>query len=274
MPFSRSKIYDCFIFFNELDLLLIRLEELYDSVDYFVLVEAEDTFRGKDKPLHFHENRALFARYSDKIIYVKLEKTDFADPWDRERWQRNQIMRGLKGCSQKDIIIISDLDEFIDARKIPLFVSTLARWKTGIVSSDCYFYRWFLNRESALPWIGSAVCHYSLFLEKTPEQVRAARTKRGKWYRKRGKAKILPKSGWHFSNVGGLKTYVEKLEAFSHSEADLPINKDPKHVDACVRKEMALIPKNDTFPKYMRENWDVLVQKGLIDHEARELGKL
>jgi len=34
------KIYDCFRFFNELDLLEIRLDELCDVVDYFVLVEA------------------------------------------------------------------------------------------------------------------------------------------------------------------------------------------------------------------------------------------
>jgi hypothetical protein len=34
------KIYDCFTFYNELDLLELRLEELYDHVDHFVLVEA------------------------------------------------------------------------------------------------------------------------------------------------------------------------------------------------------------------------------------------
>ena len=33
-------IYDCFMFYNELDLLEIRIEELWDVVDYFVLSEA------------------------------------------------------------------------------------------------------------------------------------------------------------------------------------------------------------------------------------------
>ncbi|MFB6187294.1 MAG: glycosyl transferase GT17 family protein, partial [Halobacteriaceae archaeon] len=40
--------YDCFIFYNELDLLEIRLNELDDVIDEFVLVEGEKTFQGDD----------------------------------------------------------------------------------------------------------------------------------------------------------------------------------------------------------------------------------
>ena len=43
------KIYDCFTFFNELDLLEIRLNELNEVVDYFVLVEATTTHSRKPK---------------------------------------------------------------------------------------------------------------------------------------------------------------------------------------------------------------------------------
>jgi len=49
------KIYDCFIFFNELDLLEIRLKTLDKVVDYFVLVEADKTHRGKKKPLYYEK---------------------------------------------------------------------------------------------------------------------------------------------------------------------------------------------------------------------------
>ena len=40
-------IVDCFPFFNELDLLELRLNELKDVVDVFVLSEATLTFTGK-----------------------------------------------------------------------------------------------------------------------------------------------------------------------------------------------------------------------------------
>ena len=51
------KIYDCFNFFNELDLLEIRLNTLKDSVDYFVIVESNVTHSGQFKPLYYEENK-------------------------------------------------------------------------------------------------------------------------------------------------------------------------------------------------------------------------
>ena len=47
------KTFDCFLFFNELDLLEIRLNLLYSYVDYFVIVESEITFQGNLKEFIF-----------------------------------------------------------------------------------------------------------------------------------------------------------------------------------------------------------------------------
>ena len=47
------KVVDCFTFYNELDLLEMRLEEMYDIVDNFVIVEATKTFVGKEKKIIF-----------------------------------------------------------------------------------------------------------------------------------------------------------------------------------------------------------------------------
>ena len=61
------KIVDAFTFYNELDMLEIRLAELYNVVDFFVLVEATETFQGSPKPLYFDQNRARFKKYAKKI---------------------------------------------------------------------------------------------------------------------------------------------------------------------------------------------------------------
>ena len=45
------KIYDCFTFYNEFDLLELRLRETSDLVDYFVVVEANTTFQNQPKEL-------------------------------------------------------------------------------------------------------------------------------------------------------------------------------------------------------------------------------
>lgn len=134
-------VFDCFPFFNELDLLEIRLNELNDVVDYFVLVESTKTHTGKEKPLYFEENKERFRLFSDKIIHVVvddmptkvssawklLEKIYYIsiqdkgsqkiagkrEAWNREAWQRNAIIRGLlkSNPSEDDIVIVSDVDE-------------------------------------------------------------------------------------------------------------------------------------------------------------------
>ena len=75
LPFCvHAKVYDCFSFFNELELLKMRFEELDDSVDYFVLVESIETQRGDIKPLYFKDNKHLFEKYLPKVIHVTVEE--------------------------------------------------------------------------------------------------------------------------------------------------------------------------------------------------------
>ena len=123
-----TKVYDCFCFYNEFEILKIRLEELWDSVDYFVLVESIETQRGKPKPLYFEENKELFQKYLSKIIHVTVEERhpEFG-LWEREWYQRNCISRGLTHCLPTDIIIISDVDEIPRRSQFSSFIQTLSR---------------------------------------------------------------------------------------------------------------------------------------------------
>lgn len=66
---QKVKIYDCILFFNEIDLLEIRLETLYKYVDFFVIVELGKTFRGKEKILYYKLYEDKFKKYRNKIIY-------------------------------------------------------------------------------------------------------------------------------------------------------------------------------------------------------------
>lgn len=108
------KIYDCFQFFNELDLLEIRLNVLNDHVDYFVLTESTVTFSGLNKPLYYQENKDRFEKFNDKIIHVVVEDTPDGNPFERDVFQKNAIIRGLQDCEDDNIILTSDLDEIPD----------------------------------------------------------------------------------------------------------------------------------------------------------------
>jgi beta-1,4-mannosyl-glycoprotein beta-1,4-N-acetylglucosaminyltransferase len=112
-----KRIVDCFIFFNELDLLEIRLRYLYNSVDYFIIVEANKTFSGQDKDFILQANMDRYEFFKGKIIYIPVEMRHFSEhkrvAWKRERFQRNCIEIGIKKLNLHpyDLILISDIDE-------------------------------------------------------------------------------------------------------------------------------------------------------------------
>mgnify|MGYP003659202461 CR=1 FL=1 len=74
------KIYDCFQFFNELDILDIRLNELDSEVDYFIVVEAELSHQLKPKPLYFEENKKRYSKFLHKIIHLVVPANEFVAP--------------------------------------------------------------------------------------------------------------------------------------------------------------------------------------------------
>jgi hypothetical protein len=96
-------------FFNELEILQLRLETLDPIVDHFVICEATTTHSGKPKPLHLQENAQLFSRWSKKIKHVVVELGQTTD-WGREKEQRVCLWHGFSGHPH-DLIILSDVDE-------------------------------------------------------------------------------------------------------------------------------------------------------------------
>ena len=90
-------IYDFFIFNNELDMLEIRLYELYDYVQLFLIAESNRTLSGKSKPLYLKENWSRFHRYHDKIRRIEVSLGNLMNTsqtaWDNERLMRDEGIR-------------------------------------------------------------------------------------------------------------------------------------------------------------------------------------
>ena len=120
------KIYDCIQFFNEENILDLRLNILDEFVNFFVIVESTTDHQGKTKKLNFDKDK--FKKFQKKIIYVvvddtaeSIKKPHLGQNSLVERHQRNSIIRGLKNCSDDDLVIISDVDEIPDLSKLSLF---------------------------------------------------------------------------------------------------------------------------------------------------------
>jgi beta-1,4-mannosyl-glycoprotein beta-1,4-N-acetylglucosaminyltransferase len=254
------KIYDCFTFFNELDILEIKLNELYDHVDHFVLVESTETFRGNPKPLYFTENKQRFSKFLDKIIHVILdEHLETNSSWDREFYQRNQIMRGLTHCRDEDIIIVEDLDEIVSASKLPEIVAILSTNKLPSVTCNQSIYTYFLNRYghasgNVVSWLGSMATKYGYLKSISPQELRSQRD---------GATAVT--AGWHFTYMGGTKKVQTKLESFSHSELDNDAYKHPARIRQDV-EALKLVNIDESYPKFVREHIPYLTELGLIDN--------
>lgn len=251
---SNAKVYDCFLFFNELDILEIRLNELYEHVDKFVLVESVETFRGNLKPLYYEENKQRFEKFADKIIHVVVEdRFDSWNPWHVEEYQRNQIMRGLKECQPDDTILVSDVDEILRASVLPEIYSGLYIEKKAYIQCIQIFYRYYFNVKD---YTGKGTCAttYENLCKTTPNSFRVSHA---------GYPMVL-NGGWHFTSMGGLAAFTKKLESFSHHELDRPENKTMKYVYDYMRNNCAFVPIDQTFPKYVLDNLSYYIENGFI----------
>ena len=265
-------IYDCFLFFDELDLLELRLHILSDTVDRFVLVESSRTFSGQPKPLIYQTNRERFAAYNDRIIHVVVgNQPELENPWAFENHQRNAILWGLTACQDDDVILISDLDEIPAPEKI-LMHST----DPGITCFCLDFYEYFLNnfryRYPVLIHSGPKMLHYKQFRQPldprfikyntynikhlnqstTPNNVRL-------YY----DCRYIFNGGWHFSFLGGPEAVSRKIQSFSHQEfnrkeytSKAQIEQHIKDGVSVLRKQKEYIPVrlDQRFPAYLRNN--------------------
>lgn len=203
-------VWDSFTFFNEFDVLEIRLEELDAVVDRFVVVEATRTFSGKPKPLFFQENRARYERFLPKIVHVVVEDLPEDGPaWGREAFQRDAILRGLGDAAPDDLVLIGDVDEIPRASAVRYLVENQA--DAAVTFQNTYY--WKLNFQNVR---GAAHDPLTLLVRRrllgTPQQWRLAR------FGLPG----LGGAGWHFSYLGNEEAIRRKIDAFSHQEFNKP----------------------------------------------------
>lgn len=227
----QPHIYDCFPFFNEIDLLKIRIEELKDVVDKFILVEATKTHSGQPKPLYYKEFIDEFAEYQDKIIHYIVDdmpEVQNNDRWPLENYQRDCIGLALieLQCQDEDIILVSDADELPRKDKINEAIQLLSNNDFVIFTHDLYAHN--LDNLQSEWWCGTVACKYKTFNQRTATQVR--RSDKGNWAsdskagyinesRNFGHPYIV-KGGWSFTWFGTPISNRYKLQSFAHAEVD------------------------------------------------------
>ena len=234
------KIIDAFTFFNEIDLLKIRLELLYNHVDTFVICESNLTHAGKDKKYHFLENHKHFKKWEDKIVLQQYEpniagydfsiKDDSYNPesasWKLETGQRNYLSSYLTHQNSEDIAFICDVDEIWQ----PILGDALRNKELSLECArlEMQFHYYFLNCRG----IGN---QNSKWLH--PFYSKVALIKQDGDLSKKRVHENMPSignAGWHFSYLGGAQKVSEKIDAFAHQETNTAEINNLKYLERCI----------------------------------------
>jgi beta-1,4-mannosyl-glycoprotein beta-1,4-N-acetylglucosaminyltransferase len=277
-----GKVYDCFYFFNELDVLEIRLNILYDYVDYFVICESNTSFTGKQKKLLYLDNKERFRKFEDKIIYAPLNwspvnRDDVTsifhqnssvlerliaqrtltntnvplgpenNHWVIEFYQKEALHFSLVDLADEDVVYISDVDEIWNPNRDFEIESD----KIYVFKQKPYIY--FLNNQSNEHWHNWTGTIVSRFKTIKNLSINDART--------HGKLKryVVNRGGWHFSFQGGRNVIIEKLDSYGHQEFNtLEIKDNLENVmkyNLDYRGRAIKYQKDENYlPKYLLDN--------------------
>lgn len=272
-------IYDCFNFFNELEILELRLNILYEYVDYFIIAESTVTHSGKEKKFYFEENKDKFSKFSDKIIsykiydtpntfynlpetedeelnkiynYIKIQKNRFdiytQPDYGRDFYQKESIRRALLKCCDDDIIIYSDADE-IPNPKVISNINNLNLDK-NIYKLNQNMYMYYINMLKEKNWYGSRIFKYKNMKNLSLNELRGDNSI----------SLPIENGGWHFSFMGGKEMVKTKLTSYSARDlanqyvlSSIDSNMQ-NNIDPFFRSNLTLTEIDNSYPEYIINN--------------------
>ena len=276
------KIFDCFMYFDEEQVLDLRLNVLYKNVDYFVIVESIYNHKGEKRNLLFDTKK--FQQFRNKIIYLIYEKIpETVEPINsddeeneknrkyimnalyRENAQRNFIINGLKDADEDDLILISDVDE------IPKLSSlNLDQINNEIIlfKQDMFYYKYNLKLPN-FKWTGTKAVKKRKFI--SPQWLRNIKDRKYPFYRldtifsdkKYSNIKIINDGGWHFSNIKSPEMIEHKLRSYLHHREFDQVSLTVNEINELVKNKQAIYDlrvdkrTNKVGNGLMLENFDI-----------------
>lgn len=268
-------VYDCIPFFNELDILNLRLHIMDPLVDKFIIEEATVTFSGEPKELCFEKNKELFREFLPKIEYIVVDNSPVDTTTHlRDKFQKNALEKGLVNATDEDVIILSDVDEIPNPKVLKEIIENFDPDKIYHLAQRMFYC--YLNMEEVsgnllsitgeFPgverrlWLGTKVFSRKSIPSDGIIQLREASTTAPEAVR-------VADGGWHFGYMGSRqesdvsKRIGTKVVAAAHQEYNnqdtlaeakdrLILGQDMFGRDARFKR----VEIDDSYPKYLLEH--------------------
>lgn len=179
---ANTKLIDCFPYFNEKELLELRIKLLYDHVDKFVITEANQTHSGLPKEYTCHQ---VLQNIDDPLNKIELIQVDYLgdpsityDHWGRERRQRDAALQLFHTFDDDCLFYFGDCDEILDPTHIE-WICQVARnnpnniLRLPLVLLNCRADLRVFNRDDTpMKWKCSYVASKKHLARYTPSQIR------------------------------------------------------------------------------------------------------
>lgn len=272
-------VYDCIPFFNELDILNLRLHILSPYVDRFVIEEATTTFSGQPKELCFEKNKELFREFLPKITYIVVDDdlSDAESTHARDVWQKNHLIKGLQDAKPNDVVIFGDCDEIPNPEALQSILENFDPGKVYHLAQRNFYA--FLNMEEQsgsllsitgdfpkIPdaqrkWLGTKVTSFSQIPEEGIDRLRDLVPVNDPRSVRAGNG------GWHFGYMGGhhetnaAKRIGVKVKAAAHQEYNdkeiLAETMDHLRLGHDIfgrNARFVRVEIDESYPQYLREH--------------------
>lgn len=228
---KNMKIVDCFTYFNEQELLELRINLLKDIVDHFIIVDADRTHTGKPKEFTCNKTIDELGLPRDKITVIEASlpsKESNDNDYVRENMQRNIIADHIDYAT---IAIITDCDEIIDPKFVKYYASIIENNPNNILRIPMAFLcsrgdlRAYNLNGSPVGWAAGFVCMKHHLDRYTASEIRESYSfeKHNLVYKDifaidNG---IIEEAGWHLSWMGDNNRKKLKYQSFVHNSEEI-----------------------------------------------------
>jgi beta-1,4-mannosyl-glycoprotein beta-1,4-N-acetylglucosaminyltransferase len=242
----KTNVVDCFPYFNEKEILELRINLLNDYVDKFIIVDANYTHSGVIKNYTAKKTIDELNLPKNKIEVIELDMSDESLPlitdyeriWNiekthisRERAQRDAIAKCLEtnDFDNDTLFIVGDCDEIINPEYIDLYKNLALNNRDKIFKVDLVQLEgradmrvYYKNTQTPREWCYSLfVCLKSHIENVSLTYVRANIMNPYPVVWAHDGTKMMRDLGWHFSWMGNNCTRLLKSESFCHHDQEL-----------------------------------------------------
>lgn len=240
---QSKNIVDVFPYFNEKELMELRINTLKDYVDYFVIIEANQTHSGKPKEftamtelqqmknipmekilvLNVDYGENIFVDEIDKINSTLSNSSKEVHAWSRERVQRDSIISIVDSFNDDTAFILSDCDEIINPENIEYVVRMAKLNPNSVIKIPLTLLEGRADSQvcdengNAVPWTeGMMICLKHHLKNSTPTKIKSEKLTPYNIVYITENNQIVTDLGWHFTWMGDEQRKKIKSESFIH----------------------------------------------------------